>query len=128
MYPEWVERERKKGTNISCIGGRYYLYEVTSVYNKEKKRAQKITKKYLGRITEDGLVPPKKKAVIAAAPITVKEYGATNVLAQLGDDILTMLKEHFGDSGAMVFAIAAARVVEQCPFKRVGMFYHTNSS
>ena len=28
MYPEWVMKHKKKGTNISCINGRYYLYEV----------------------------------------------------------------------------------------------------
>ena len=38
--------------------GLYYLYEVSSKWNKEKKRAQKITGKILGRITEDkGFTP-----------------------------------------------------------------------
>ena len=60
-YPDWVERQRRPGTNISCIRGKYYLYEATSVWNKEKGRAQKKTGKYLGRITEDGLIPPKQK-------------------------------------------------------------------
>ena len=44
MYPEWVTKHRRKGTNISCIRGKYYLYEVGSKWNKEKGRAQKITK------------------------------------------------------------------------------------
>ena len=60
MYPEWVMKHKTKGTNISCINGRYYLYEVSSVWNKEKGRAQKVTNKYLGRITEDGFIPSKK--------------------------------------------------------------------
>ena len=76
MYPDWVLKHKTKGTNISCIGGRYYLYEVSSVWNKEKKRAQKITKKYLGRITPEGLIPPKEKqtAEISSA-VSVKEFG-----------------------------------------------------
>ena len=77
-YPEWVERERRPGTNISCTRGKYYLYEVTSVWNPEKKRAQKKTGKYLGRITEEGLIPPKPKKVEIAEGISTKEYGATS--------------------------------------------------
>ena len=60
MYPEWVIKHKTKGTNISCINGRYYLYEVSSVWNKEKGRAQKVTNRYLGRITEDGFIPSEK--------------------------------------------------------------------
>ena len=60
-YPEWVEKQRRKGTNISCIRGKYYLYACTSKYDPIKKRARKITGEYLGRITEDGLIPPKRK-------------------------------------------------------------------
>ena len=60
-YPEWVEKQRRPGTNISCIRGKYYLYEASSVWDKEKGRARKVTGKYLGRITEDGLIPPKEK-------------------------------------------------------------------
>ena len=62
MYPDWVTKHKQKGTNISCIRGRYYLYEVSSVWDKEKGRAKKITNKYLGRITEEeGFVPAKEK-------------------------------------------------------------------
>ena len=73
-YPEWVEKHRRKGTNISCIRGKYYLYACTSKYDPVKKRARKITGEYLGRITEDGLIPPKKKKTIDS--VTVKEFGA----------------------------------------------------
>ena len=50
-YPEWVLKHKAKGTQINCVNGHYYLYEVSSVWNKEKGRAQKITKAYLGTIT-----------------------------------------------------------------------------
>jgi len=43
--------------------GRYYLYEVLSKWNKEKKRAQKVTGKILGRITKDkGFTPSGERA------------------------------------------------------------------
>jgi hypothetical protein len=123
MYPDWVNKQKKKGTNISCINGRYYLYAVSSVWNKEKGRAQKITKEYLGRITEEGLIPPKHKTQKVEMPITVKEYGASNVLNTIGADILTELRKSFPVYGEHIFAISALRVIEQCPFKRIEHYY-----
>ena len=84
-YPDWVERQRRPGTNISCIRGKYYLYEATSVWNKEKGRAQKKTGKYLGRITEDGLIPPKQKQdKVHLTHPTMREYGASSPLCEIG--------------------------------------------
>jgi len=62
-YPKWVMKHKKKGTEIRKINGRYYLYKISSIWNKEKKRAQKITNEYLGIITEEGLIPPKHKQI-----------------------------------------------------------------
>lgn len=60
-HPEWVLKHKKKCTEIRCRNGKYYLYAYSAVWNKEKKRAQKVTGKYLGIITEEhGLVPPGK--------------------------------------------------------------------
>jgi len=123
MYPDWVTKHKQKGTNISCIKGRYYLYAVSSVWNKEKGRAQKITKEYLGRITEDGLVPPKEKMPKVETPVTVKEYGTSNFLSTIGSDILSELRKVFPIHAELVFTIAALRVIEQCPFKRLEHFY-----
>ena len=94
-YPEWVEKQRRPGTSIHCIRGKYYLYEVTSVYDKEKKRARAITKGYLGRITEEGLIPPRKKQEEKENKYSVKEYGATAALLQTGKNIYAKLKENF---------------------------------
>ena len=54
-------------------------------YDKEKKRARKITGKYLGRITEEGLIPPKEKKETANT-YCVKEYGASSVLLKMDDE------------------------------------------
>jgi transposase len=125
-YPDWVEKHRKKGTNISRIDGKYYLYSVNSKWNKEKGRAQKKTEAYLGRITEEGLIPKEIKALKEKPLITVKEYGATNAVIELGEDLLLKLRDKFGKSGEIVFTIAASRLIEQCPFKRTENQY-TNS-
>jgi transposase len=123
MYPEWVTKHKAKGTNISCIKGRYYLYEVGSVWNKEKGRAQKITKKYLGRITEEGLVAPKDKKLKFESSISVKEYGASSVLMKHSEDIFIELKKHFPNEAEQLMVLSIIRVIEQSPFKRIDHLY-----
>ena len=117
-YPDWVEGHRAKGTNISCIGGKYYLYAVSSKWNKDKGRAQKKTDGYLGRITPEGFVPKGTRTPKPASIVTVKEYGATATVVELGSDLLEKLREKFGKNGEVIFAIAVSRLIEQCPFKR----------
>ena len=119
-YPEWVEKYRQKGTNISCIRGKYYLYACTSKYDPEKKRARKITGEYLGRITEEGLIPPKKKQVATEQnSVSVKEYGASKVALDIGKDIYEALKKHFPKNADRLFVLAVLRLLEKCPFKRI---------
>ena len=122
-YPDWVEKQRRPGTSIHCIRGKYYLYEVTSVYDKEKKRARAITKGYLGRITEEGLIPPKKKTESNESKYSVKEYGASSVLLDMGKDLHAKLKEVFPDEADELMSLAVLRLVESCPFKRIGLLY-----
>jgi len=122
-YPEWVEKQRKPGTSIHCIRGKYYLYEVSSVYDKEKKRARAITGKYLGRITEEGLVPPRAEQQETDSKYSVKEFGASAVLLEMGSKIQTKLREVFPKEADEIMALAILRLVESCPFKRIGLFY-----
>ena len=63
-HPAWALKHKKSGTELRLIKGRYYLYEVSSKWNKEKKRAQKITGKILGGITEaKGFIPSGRRDV-----------------------------------------------------------------
>ncbi|MBR5713434.1 MAG: transposase [Clostridia bacterium] len=122
-YPEWVEKHRRKGTNISCIRGKYYLYECTSKYDPEKKRAKKITGKYLGRITEEGLIPPKEKKPVNVESVSVKEYGASEAVSILGQDVFNALQKHFPNEAERLFSMAVIRLIERCPFKRIEEAY-----
>ena len=122
-YPDWVEKQRRPGTSIHCIRGKYYLYEVTSVYDKEKKRARAITKGYLGRITEEGLIPPKREQQKGDGGYSVKEYGASSVLLDMGKDIHAGLKEVFPKEADEMMTLAILRLTENSPFKRIGLHY-----
>lgn len=121
-YPEWVEKQRRPGTNIAQIRGKFYLYEVSSAWDKEKKRAVKKTGKYLGRITEEGLIPPKKKDE-AVHSVATKEYGASRIMSCLGSDIYNALKERFGTEADTIFTLAILRAIEKCPYKRAAFLY-----
>ena len=56
--PDWVKKYKTKGVEIRVSGNRYYAYEMTSRWNREKKRADKITGRYLGVVMHDGIVKP----------------------------------------------------------------------
>ena len=61
-HPEWATKYKRKGTELRYLNGRYYLYQVTSKWDPEKKRSKKITGKLLGKITkEDGFVESDKE-------------------------------------------------------------------
>ncbi len=61
-HPQWAVKHRKPGTELKLIGGKYYLYGVTSVYDKTTKKSRKISLGIIGRITEeDGLIPSDKR-------------------------------------------------------------------
>ena len=75
-----------------------YLYRVTGKYDPAIKRSRKITLKYLGRITPDGLLRPKSVRLIDELQyITNREYGTSGFMLSQCSDMLDLLKKHFPD-------------------------------
>ena len=125
-YPEWVLKHKAKGTQINCVNGHYYLYEVSSVWNKEKGRAQKITKAYLGTITEEGLIPPRTTRNLKlsnAASLNHKEFGASQYLQDISGDIIASLKDQFPDIWQQIITVSFLRTMYRTPFKRMEHYY-----
>ena len=124
-YPEWVEKFRSKNREIKRIGTNYYLYERRTVYDRETKKPRKISGEYIGKITEEGLVKAQKCS--AVKPIEVGypvEYGASQLVDLLGEDILVNLKEYYRDELAeLIFVIGKIGVIEPSPFKRMNLVY-----
>jgi hypothetical protein len=85
-YPEWVLKHKAKGTELRNINGKFYLYQIhcERIDGKNKK----ITDKYLGRITEDGLIPPAIKEI---HPV-VKELGSTAFVFSVCQKIIMGMK------------------------------------
>lgn len=124
VYPDWVLKQKKKGTEIRKIGHNFYLYKVTSVWDKDKGRAKKITEKFLGTITHDGLVEPRHERVRASQNnIAVKEYGATNFLLQANDDIKERFEELYPDTWKELFIFAIFRLLYTTPLKSLQAYY-----
>lgn len=124
-HPEWALKYKQKGTELRCINGRYYLYRISSKYDKERKVTKKITHEMLGKITEkDGFIPKGegRKQKVAITP-SVKEYGASNFLVNLGNDILPCLKESFEEDWKGLYVLAINRLLYQSPLKNNEFLY-----
>lgn len=81
-HPDWAVKFRRPGTELRRVNDSLYkLYECSSVYDKEKKRARKITGKYLGSITEDGGFKESRKRIMEREIAELKE-GKSAVIAE----------------------------------------------
>ena len=63
VYPDWVLAQKRPGTIIREVKGKYYLYTATSKYVKGKKYPVTI-QRYVGKITKDGLIEPERVSFI----------------------------------------------------------------
>lgn len=128
-HPEWALKHKRKGTELRLIRGTYYLYEVTSKWNRDKGRAQKITGKLLGKITPDGFIPSAKyelsrKPVIQS--VVVKEYGASKFLLDIMDDIIDKLNNIFPSYSKEIITSAIIRLIHQSPAKNMDFHLRQN--
>ncbi len=118
--PDWVLRHKQKNTQIVRIGNSYYLYRITSRWDPKKGRARKITEKYLGKITEEGLIKPKYERVLEGMKgLTVKEFGATQYVVSIAKDIIELLRIYFPDIWKSIFVFSLMRLFYSSPLKNV---------
>jgi transposase len=124
MLPEWVQKHKTVGKEVRNISGRYYLYEVTSKYDPAKKRSQKITKRYLGRITPEGLTKPNREILKETMrQVSIKEYGATYFTLTHCSNIIELLKTHYPQEWEQITAFAITRLFYSSPLKNVQVHY-----
>lgn len=124
-HPQWALKHKKKGTELRLINGTYYLYAVSSKWNPEKKRSQKITGKLLGKITPEGFVESPKYALSSGTTNTpsVKEYGASFVLNKLIEPLIEPLKNAFPKYWKQILAFSLLRTIHQVPLKNVEFYF-----
>jgi len=103
-YPKWVEDCRRKGTVILKNGEDFFLYSTTSHRVPGKKNPQ-VERKYLGKITPDGLVQ-RLEVNVDHSDIRVYEYGFSHALLCLAPQNLIGEESEEGDKERIMKAIA----------------------
>jgi len=133
--PEWAKKHQQKGTTIETHKTKqgttnYYLRKITSKYNKQKKRAQKISGPYLGKITPQGLIPPKHqqtKKTTDPTKITTKEHGATQLILNTNQQTIQHLKTHYPNHYKEITTTAIFRLIHNTPLKNADFYYQTSN-
>jgi transposase len=129
-YPNWINKHRKPGTEIRKFGDKFYLYEVSSYYDKEKKKGRKKTGKYLGSITEqEGFVAASLMKVsksykgVDIKSISTKEYGFSAFIQNYCKDIIDALKIYFPHQWEWMLVAFYCRLTHTSPIKNMQYYY-----
>ena len=130
MYlPKWVLPFKEPKTEIKCIKGGYYKYEVRYQYNPEKKRTDKLTLRLLGKITEqDGFIASDKDLLRRQASempkVDIKTFGIYHLFSTLLKDEIISLQSFFQDEVLeKLLSFAMMRWAYQSPIKRVSNYH-----
>lgn len=126
--PDFITNfKRPKNTEIKKIGNNWYLYERSWKYDPEKKRNKKVSGKFLGKITETGLVNSTQKKV-SISSIThqtfndTPEVGTSVFFMERSKDISDQLKITFPTEWKRIYVIALLRLIEP-RFRRLKYLY-----
>ena len=122
--PNWVLKQKQKGMAVEKRGNSFYASRVTSSWNPEKKRSQKITLEYLGKITPNGIVPPKGKRETKIGGIL--EAGNFVYLDNFARRLTEPLSECFPSDWQSILAAAAIRLCYRETFGRMRIRYETS--
>ncbi len=91
-YPTWVLAHKVKGTEIRHFNDRFYLYKISSFWDKEQKKSRKKIDCLLGQITEEGLKVSKPQiSEEKASQISVVESGLSEYIHSQNEDILVTI-------------------------------------
>ena len=132
-FPNWVLAHKRKGVELREIRGRYYVYEVSSKWDKKLKRPKKITGKYLGTITKsDGFVSKRSRQIkinkkeSQEPKLYVKESGISNFISNNLSRYIDLLQKHFPSNWQSILALSYGRFTESSPMKNM-KFHYENS-
>ena len=118
--PDWVKKYKTKGVEIRVSGNRYYAYEMTSRWNREKKRADKITGQYLGVVTHDGIVKPRSMGLVRSD----YEYGNIALLYGIAErTVIPVLKEIYPTMWERIISYVILRNIQPLPMKSIHYLY-----
>ena len=118
--PDWVRKYKTKGVEIRVSGERYYAYKMSSRWNKDKKRADKVTGEYLGVVTKDGIIKPRSTGMVRSD----YEYGNIALLYGIAEKtILPVLKDIYPYMYRRIINYVILRNIQPLPMKSVRYLY-----
>jgi len=128
--PEEIKRHRLHGTEIKPVGNNFYLYKVSSKWDKNLKKYRKVNLGYIGRVTAEGIIEARhrdgKTKPITFSPGCSLEFGATWLLRTVGSDILDNLQKHFGTDATWIYTVAILRAARHCAFRYLEHYYNVS--
>ena len=111
LIKDVLKNERaKRGIPIEVkkIGGNYFAYKSTTVWDKEKKKRKKVSV-YIGRIIENGIDQGSSRSIF--------EYGNARLVWEILEEVMPYLKMSFPDDYNEIMAMAAVRVIHHVPIR-----------
>ena len=124
-HPQWAVEQKRPGTELRLIRGKYYLYEYKTVYDKHRKGPKKVSGKFLGSVTEQGFIPSAKRQLEKASFASIdhkprcKEYGVSLLVAQVFAKYIQALQQFFPNQWKQIIAISYCRFIYRCPLKNI---------
>ena len=117
---DWVkeiyQHEKKKRNiplEVKTRNGIPYLYNTTTIWNKETKKRKKISK-FIGRITKTGVIEAHS---IKTPPRTIYEYANAKLLQKLTTDIAPALENEFPYDYQEIIAASIIRLLQPTPLR-----------
>ena len=106
-----IDREKERRgvpLEVKHTSSGYYLYQVTSVWDRERKKRRKISK-YIGKVNEDGMVTENRR--------TVHEYGNSKLLITIARELEAPLRSCFPTHFRDIMAMGMLRNLGSVPIK-----------
>lgn len=120
--PEYVVNFKKPAaTEIKEIGGNWYLYERSYVYDPSIRRSRKVSGPCLGKITANGLVPSKRRMVKTDQTILSDTIDVGSVIYywERTAALRARLREAFPGLWQAIYCIVLLRLFKDVRFKRL---------
>ena len=129
-FPSWALAHKKPGTELRLIRGNYYLYAVTSQWDKTTKKTKKITGPIIGKINPSGeLIPSRRRDESQKkksqnkfefhAEVSVKEYGLSHFFLFHLRDVCAQLQACFPEHWPYILGAAYCRLYKQSPINQM---------
>lgn len=124
--PDYVQAFKKPvNTEIKHIHGKWYLYERSFKYDKDKKKSKKVSGRLLGYITPEGFVE-RKNQISVDGGFDVLEFGAAQYFYDRTSTMREMLEKYFPAYWKRIYTLALLRTIYNPRMSKIEDSYQDN--